>query len=122
MISEPGLERLKVVDEEATWTRNWATWFTEVWRALMGWKTSYYGTLSKTWGSISAHSEDSQTVTITGVRSGDNAIVTPATKTTGIVEVGVVTATDTVTVYAQNTTGGSITPGAKTYKVIVLQQ
>jgi len=103
--------------------RPWAAWFTQVLSALLGWKKSYTASLSKTWGAIANHAEDSQTVTVTGARSGDVVVVSPATKTTGIVDnIGVVTASDTVTVYAQNTTGGSITPGAKTYRVIVFQQ
>lgn len=121
-ISEPGLEPLPAGNNKAVWTRNWATWFTEVWRALMGWKTSYYGTLTNDWGTVNAHSEGSKTVTITGTRTGDNVVVNSTAKTTGVVEVAVATATDTVTVYAQNTTGGNISVGSKTYKIVVLQQ
>ena len=109
--------------DDAEWTSAWAIWFVQVFSAIFGWRKTYTATLSKTWGAISNHSEDSQTVTVTGARSGDAVLVTPATKTTGIVDnIGVVTASNVVTVYAQNTTGGSVTPGAKTYRVIVFQQ
>ena len=107
----------------AVWTQPWASWLTALSQAIFGWSKTYTGTLSKTWASIAAHDEASQTVTITGVRSGDLVIVSPATKTTGIVDnIGIVTASDTVTVYAQNTTGGAIVPGAKTYRIICFQQ
>lgn len=122
MISEPRLDTLPVVGQVATWTRAWATWFTEVWQALMGWRASYYGTLTKDWGTINAHTESSETLTVSGALAGDNVIVTPAAKTTGIVETAVVTATDTVTVYAQNATAANVVVGSKTYKVIVFQQ
>ena len=109
--------------EVAVWTQPWAAWFTALSQSVFGWGKTYTATLSKTWASIAAHDEASQTVTITGVRSGDLVIVTPATKTTGIVDnIGVVTASDTVTVYAQNTTGSPIVPGAKTYRIICFQQ
>lgn len=108
---------------KVNWPASWASFFTEVFMCIFGWKRSYTGTLSKTWALIGAASEASQTVTITGARTGDVVIVQPATKTTGIVDtIGVVTADDTVTVFAQNTTAGGITPGAKTYRVICLQQ
>lgn len=121
-ISDPQLEELQTSKEKISWPISWATWFTEIWRCLMGWKTSYYGTMAKTWGLIAGGAEATQTVTITGSRVGDNVLITPATKTAGIIESGVVTASNTVTVYAQNTTTGNITPGAKTYKIIIYQQ
>ena len=109
--------------ELAVWPQPWASWFTSLWQAIFGWNKTYTGTLSKTWAYIAAHDEATQTVTITGARSGDLVIISPATKTTGVVDnIGVVTASDTVTVYAQNTTGGAVVPGAKTYRIICFQQ
>lgn len=123
-ISTPPIKsNLPAGKELAVWTQPWASWFTSLWQSVFGWKKTYTGTLSKTWASIAAYSEASQTVTITGARSGDAVVVTPATKTTGIVDnQAVVTASDTVTVYAQNTTSGAVVPGAKTYRLVVFQQ
>lgn len=100
----------------------WGNWFTQVFLSIFGWQKSYTGTLSKTWGLIAAGAEASQTTTVTGARASDSVHVQPATKTAGIAEVGVVTANDTVTIYAMNTTSAGITPGAKTYRILVWQQ
>lgn len=109
-------------DNAAYFDQPMVNWLSALYLCIYAWKKSYTGTLSKTWGLIGAHAEDSQTVTIDGAQAGDVVLVQPSAKTTGIIETGVVTSVDTVTVYAQNTTGAGITPGAKTYRVIVLQQ
>lgn len=113
---------LPVNDEQAMFAKPWGNWFTQVFLSIFGWQKSYTGTLSKTWGLIGAGAEASQTATVTGARSGDSVHVQPVTKTAGIAEVGVVTANDTVTVYAMNTTAAGLTPGAKTYRILVWQQ
>lgn len=114
---------LSVEDNMARFDQPWANWFSALFLCIFGWRKSYTTTLSKTWGLIAAHAEDSQTVTVTGAQAGDLVLVQPATKTAGIVDnLGVVTAANTVTVYAQNTTGAGVTPGAKTYRLVVLQQ
>jgi len=113
---------LPVAAERAAFTQPWANWLNAVFLSLFGWRKSYTGTLSKTWGLIGAGAEASQTVSILGAQTGDSVHVQPATKTTGIIEVGVVTAVDTVTVYAMNTSAGGITPGAKLYRIVLWQQ
>lgn len=119
----PVKSNLVVSNDVTAWSQPWTSWFSQVFQSLFGWTRTFTGTLSKTWGSIPAHDEATQTVTVVGVRSGDVVTVSPATKTVGVVDnIGVVTAVDTVTVYAQNTTGGAIVPGAKTYRIIVFQQ
>lgn len=125
MISEPILQNLPVVGDKnktAAWTRNWATFFTEIWRALMGWKVSYFATLTHDFGSINAQSQATQTVTVTGARSGGVVIVRPTTAVNGIILDGTVTAADTVTVRAVNYSSGAIDPASQVYNVIVFQQ
>lgn len=101
----------------------WLEFFRSIFYALFGWKRTFTTTLAKTWGLIASDAEASQTVTVMGARTGDAVLVTPGARTAGIVDnIGIVTANDTVTVYAQNPTGGGITPGAKTYRIIVFQQ
>lgn len=114
---------LPVVGDEAQWPSPWANWISALFACIAGWKKSYTGRLSKTWGLIAAASEDTATLTVAGARSGDVVLVQPTAKTAGIVDnIGVVTANNTVTVYAQNTTAAGITPGAKVYRVLVFQQ
>jgi hypothetical protein len=101
----------------------WLEFFRSIFYALFGWKRSFTWSANLNFGLIAAASEASLTVTVTGARSGDAVIVTPASKTAGIVDnFGIVTASDTVTVYAHNITGAGIDPPAKDYRVIVLQQ
>lgn len=101
----------------------WLEFFRSVYYALFGWKRSYTKSASLDFGLIAAGGEASLTITVTGARSGDAAVVTPASKTAGIIDnFGIVTANDTVTVYAHNITGGGIDPAAKNYRVVVLQQ
>ena len=127
MISEPNLETLPVRDArgvigKADWPISWATWFTQVWQALLGWKKTYTTTLTHDFGSINTLSQATQTVTITGVRSGDAVIVRPTTAVNGIILDGTVTANDTVTVRAVNYSSGSIDPASQVYRVLVFQQ
>lgn len=106
-----------------TCTQPWLEYFQSIVAALFGWKRSYTATLAKTWGLINSDSEASQVVTVTGARVGDAVIVTPQTRTVGIIDnIGIVTANDQVTVFAVNSTAGNITPGAKNYRIVVLQQ
>lgn len=121
-ISEPRLQSLKVADDSAIWPPSWATWFTEVWRALFGWKSSYTATLTHDFGSINAQVEATTTVTVTGARSGDAVIVRPTTAVNGIILDGTVTAANTVTVRAVNYSSGAIDPASQVYRVIVFQQ
>jgi hypothetical protein len=101
----------------------WLEFFRSVFYGLFGWKRSYTASASLDFGLIAAAGEASLTVTVQGSRTGDAVVVTPASKTAGIIDnFGIVTANDTVTVYAHNITAGGINPAAKVYRVIVLQQ
>ena len=102
---------------------SWLEWFRSVFYALFGWKRSYSGSASLNFGNIAAGGEEGLTMTVRGARAGDAVIVTPASKVTGIIDnVGVVTANDTVTVYAHNITAGAINPAERTFRAVCLQQ
>lgn len=113
---------LPLVGHYAAWPTVWASWFTQVFLALFGWRKSYYGTLTHDFGSVSAQSQATQTVTISGARSGDIVIVRPTTAVNGIILDGTVTADDTVTVRAVNYSSGAIDPASQVYRVLVIQQ
>lgn len=126
MISTPQLEPLPVngpVGKQfSLWPRSWATFFTEVFQAVFGWKKTYYATLTHDFGNINAQTQATTTVTVTGARSGDAVVVRPTTAVNGIILDGTVTAVDTVTVRAVNYSSGAIDPASQVYSVLVFQQ
>lgn len=123
MIGEvPTKSMLPLIDKYAAWTPPWASWFTQVFLALFGWKKTYYGTLTHDFGSINAQVQATQTVTIAGARSGDIVVVRPTTAVNGIIIDGTVTADDTVTVRAVNYSAAPIDPASQVYRVLVIQQ
>jgi hypothetical protein len=70
--------------------------------------------------SISAASQQSLTVTVTGAAVGDVVqLGLPASPTANIVFFGFVSAADTVTIRASNITAGAIDPASDTYRVAV---
>lgn len=107
--------------QEQFGSNGWANWFTQAFLALLGWKQTFNVTKTIDFGSITAQNQASSTVAVTGARSGDAVSVTPSADTAGIVFSGVVTAKDTVTIYAKNFTAGSIDPASTTFRVIVFQ-
>lgn len=88
----------------------------------MGWKTTYYATLTHDFGNINAQTQATQTATVTGARSGDVVIVRPTTAVNGIIIDGTVTADNTVTIRAVNYSSGAIDPAEQSYKILVFQQ
>lgn len=67
------------------------------------------GTVSVDFGSVSANSTGSKTVTITGVADGDIVVLNPGALDAGLAFAGAaVTAANTVTVYAVNATASPI--------------
>lgn len=128
MISQPSLAPLEVTEDSKTkkqsaiWGLTWGSFFTEVWRALFGWRHSFTGTVIFDFGSISAQSQATTTMTINGARSGDAVIVRPTTAVNGIIVDGTVTADNTVTIRAVNYSAGAIDPSSQTYRVLVFQQ
>lgn len=120
-IAFPG-DNLPVVGAIATWTRPWLNFFNAIVRALV-WNQSLTGTKTHDFGNILAHTEGSTTVTVTGARTTNTptVLVTPSANTAGIVYKGVVTADDTVTLYALNTTALAIDPASTVFRVVVMQ-
>lgn len=105
-----------------TWSGAWILWLEQVFRGLTGWSKSMTTSVTHDFGSIAGAAQASTTTTVTGARSGDAVLVTPSADTTGIIYSGVVTANDTVTIYAKNFTAGAIDPASTTFRVIVFQQ
>lgn len=111
-----------LLDEKLIWTKPWGNFFNQIFQSLFGWSRTYTNTLVYDFGSISAQSQATQTVTVTGARSGDAVIVRPTTAVNGIILDGTVTAVDTVTVRAINYSSGAIDPASQTYRILVFQQ
>ena len=107
----------------ARWTQTWAAWFGSVAKCLFAWNVSLTGTKTHDFGSINAHTEASTTVTVTGARTDDTptVLVGVSAQTAGIVYKGAVTADNTVTLYALNTTAAGIDPDSTVFRVTVLQ-
>jgi hypothetical protein len=71
--------------------------------------------------SISAASQASLTITVTGAAVGDEVIMAlPSGPAAGLVFNAFVSATDTVTIRASNITASPVDPAAATYGVIVI--
>lgn len=78
-------------------------------------------TASLDFGSISAASQASLTITVTGAAVGDEVIMAlPAAPAAGIVFNAFVSAANTVTIRASNITASPVDPVAATYGVIVI--
>jgi hypothetical protein len=109
-------------ESRARWPQTWANWFNALMRALV-WNLSLTATKTHDFANIAAHTELSTTVTVEGARTMDTptVIVTPSLNTAGVHYKGVVTADDTVTIYALNTTAVGIDPASTTFRVLVLQ-
>lgn len=103
------------------WTPGWINWLKQVRQALGGWDKCMTASATFDFGLIAAASEASTTVTVTGARANDVVAVTPSVNTAGVIYAGVVTANNTVTIYAKNFTAGGINPASTTFRVIVFQ-
>lgn len=98
----------------------WANWFTQVFLGL-AWKQGYNVTATLDFGATAAQTQSALTVTVTGARVGDAVQVVPLADVSGVIFAGVVTAANTVTVYAKNFSAGSVNPASQLYRIIVLQ-
>jgi len=84
-------------------------------KALSGSKTHDFG-------SIGAVSTATTTATVTGAATGDSVLITPSTALeAGINVYGYVSAADTITIVANNSTAGAIDPASRTYYVSVIK-
>lgn len=99
----------------------WSNFFTQLFAAV-GWVKSWAHRFTLDFDPVAAHSESGGlTVTIKGARPGDAVNVTPYANTSGITYKALVTADDTVTIYAINYTAGAIDPASMQYRVVVIQ-
>ena len=98
----------------------WGNWLNQVFLCLP-WKQGFNVVEALDFGATGAQAQTAIAVTVPGARSGDAVQVTPAADVSGIVFTGVVTAKDTVTVYAKNFSSGSVNPASQNYRIIVLQ-
>ena len=122
-IGQPPLaSALPAGKEMATWTKPWGNWLTQIFLSLFGWTRTYTAKLTHDFGSIASQSQATQTITVTGTRSGDAVLVRPTTAVNEIIIDGTVTADNTVTVRAVNYSSGAVDPASQVYRVIVFQQ
>jgi hypothetical protein len=70
---------------------------------------------------ITAGTEQTTTLTVTGAAVGDQVLVDATRPATNVIVVGMVTSSNTVTLYAMNT-GATIDPGSRTFRVTVIRQ
>lgn len=96
-------------------------WLQQVWLCLSGMKRTINQIAVIDFGSISAQSQLSTTVTVLNAKVGDVVIVQPPVDTSGVFYTGVITATGVATVYAKNFTAGAINPPSGTYRLLVIQ-
>lgn len=110
-----GTQQQKVVPE-------WANWLFGVFHALAGWNTSLTASAVLDFGSINPQTQAGLPVTVKGARQGDAVLVTPYSDTGFIIYSGVVTAPDTVTIYAKSiTSAGPVNPISMAFRIIVFQ-
>ena len=102
------------------WTQGWRAFFTQLFQAV-GWLKSWSYRFELDFPTVSANSQEALTVEIMGVRQGDAVMVSPYEDVEGLIFKGVVTADDTVTVYAKNFSGPPVDPPLMFYRVTVLQ-
>lgn len=103
------------------WSEGWSNWFTQLFDCLP-WKKSWNYKFTIDFANVPANSESAGSlVTIPGARPGDSVHVTPFSNTVGITYKGVVSADDSVTLYAINNTNGAVNPASMLYRVIVTQ-
>lgn len=116
LTAPPGAE--EVTDKDSEKMRPaWLRWLNNLWASM-----PRFVTLTHDFGSVSAQSQDTTTVTVTGAQIGDCVIVRPTTAVNGIILDGTVTSAETVTVRAVNYSAAPINPGSQVYRVMVFQQ
>lgn len=82
-----------------------------------------FGTFTLDPASIAANAQGIETVTITGLKTGDQTFINPQATATSMVVVGSkVTATDTLSVYINNTIDATtaVDGASKTYDILIV--
>lgn len=104
-----------------SWPGSWIAWFQTVFSCIP-WKQAFNYTFVVDFPNVPANSQSAAiTVTITGARSGDMVQVCPLADTSGIFYKGLVTANDTISMFACNFTIAAINPASTTIRVVVIQ-
>jgi len=98
----------------------WSNFFTALPTAI-SWTKGFNQTATIDFPNTLANAQSNATVTVIGARAGDAVQVSPLADVSGIIFTGVVTANDTVTVYAKNFTVAAINPASQIYRIVVLQ-
>lgn len=101
------------------WTPGWINWLQQVFQCLP-WSQGISATATINFGAIAAQSQLPATVAVPRVRAGGMVHVTPMSDVFGLVFTGVVTANDTVTVYAKNISAVAVDPASQVFRIIVL--
>ncbi|MGZ5799237.1 MAG: hypothetical protein ACXWJZ_01230 [Burkholderiaceae bacterium] len=103
------------------WSQGWIAWFQNAFECLR-WKKSFNYIFIIDFPNVLANTQSAAVAkTINGVRTGDAVSVTPLADTAGLIYKGIVTADDTVSLYACNFTASNINPASTTFRIIVLQ-
>lgn len=119
MIRRPQLN-VQITDQAGRVFRSWGDFFMDIWHAFKLVKGVLCVDATIDFGSTAAHSTSTSNVTVAGARTNDVVdIGLPATVDAGMQFDGHVSADDTVTVRAVNTTGGAIDPASATYRIMV---
>ena len=105
----------------ATIPTPWSNWFQQVFLAIAGVVKTFNITITLDFANTAAGGQSSLTATVDGARSGDLVMVTPTADVSGMIFTGVVTARDTVTVYAKNFSTGAVDPASQIYRILVVQ-
>ena len=108
-------------ENKATIPTPWSNWFQQVFLAVAGVVKTFNVTVTLNFANTAAGAQSSLTATVNGARSGDLVIVTPTADESGMIFTGVVTAIDTVTVYAKNFSTAPVNPGSQVYRILVVQ-
>ena len=112
---------LPVAGTEARFPPAWSNFFTQLVMCLP-WKKAMNVTAVLDFPSVAANSQSAGlTVTVTGARQGDAVTVTPYADTAGISYKALVTANNTVTVFAMNFTAAAVNPASTTFRILVIQ-
>ena len=103
------------------WPKAWAAWFQSVVSAL-AWSKSFNYEFVVNFPNVLANSQSAAIDhTIPGVVTGNSVMVTPLSDTAGIIYKGIVTANDTVSLFACNFTALAINPASTTFRIVVLK-
>lgn len=107
--------------QEKSGSQGWSNFFTQLFEAI-GWVKAWSYRFAIDFPSVPNHSQSAGVpVTIKGVRQGDAVQVTPFDDVAGMFFKGIVTADDTVTLYACNFSNTAFDAPEIVFRVVVTQ-